>query len=83
MTDWPGPRGKERGMPLQEFELFQKVQEKMKLDREAELAAAERRGYAKAIEEAATVCDQCPDSHWGPWIKKHILALREKPTVQE
>jgi hypothetical protein len=36
-------------------------------------------GFANAIEKATAVCDQCPDSHWGPWIKKRILALREKP----
>jgi hypothetical protein len=34
---------------------------------------------AKAIEEAVAVCDQCPDSHWGPWIRKHILQLKDKP----
>lgn len=29
----------------------------------------------KALREAAAVCDTCPDSHWGPWMKARILAL--------
>jgi hypothetical protein len=31
-----------------------------------------------ALDDAAKVCRQCPDSHWGPWIEKHILALKTK-----
>ena len=29
-----------------------------------------------ALDDAAKVCRQCPDSHWGPWIEKRILALK-------
>ena len=34
---------------------------------------------ADALREAAAVCDTCPDSHWGPWMKARILALIDKP----
>jgi hypothetical protein len=44
---------------------------------------AERAGYEHGVREAAKVCDQCPDSHWGPWIRKRILALLEPVTLQK
>jgi hypothetical protein len=44
---------------------------------------AEARGYERGVREAAVVCDRCPDSHWGPWIHKRILALLEPVTLQE
>jgi hypothetical protein len=48
-----------------------------------EIVQAEARGFERGIREAAKVCDQCPDSHWGPWIRKRILALLEPVTLQE
>jgi hypothetical protein len=44
---------------------------------------AEARGYERGVQEAAKVCDQCPDSHWGPWIRKRIIALLEPVTLQK
>jgi hypothetical protein len=82
MSDWPGPRGKELSMPLEEFELFQKAQEKMKLDREAMLAEAEARGFERGVREAAKVLREGPRNSGLPWPNpdKAILALLEKPT---
>lgn len=30
---------------------------------------------AEALEEAAKVCDACPDSHWGPTMAAAIRAM--------
>jgi hypothetical protein len=50
---------------------------------DAKVSTAETRGFERGIREAAKVCDQCPDSHWGPWIRKRILALLEPVTLQK
>jgi hypothetical protein len=79
MSDWPGPRGKERSMPLEEFRLFQKAQEKMKLEREAMLAEAEARGYERGVREAAGKMDRLGYGEFGDVI----LALLEKEKTDE
>ena len=38
-----------------------------------------RAAVAVALEEAAKVCDACPDSHWGPTMAAAIRAMIKEP----